>query len=256
MTSAPPADEEVEHIDTEATALRSGIRITPGAAEGVSAYAIRPHHQLQCRVAEMHGCLSCRSPDLMPRRRRGSAAPRGDGRCQQSRLDGSDAGISSDGPLTLRMTSDLTTLDPTTEPKLSRTSVTQTRSSGEERRRREPLLIYGAAPQVTNVHVQCHPFSNGNPGFLCHAVQEQLDKLVGTSSGFIESQPKAVRRRIAYLEELQVRFADYVLGHWCLPDMVAQAKLVGPRVFTGCVANAPELNAVSIMQTLLEARGV
>jgi hypothetical protein len=39
-------------------------------------------------------------------------------------------------------------------------------------------------------------------------VQEQLDKLVGTSSGFIESQPKAVRRRIAYLEELQACLAE------------------------------------------------
>ena len=33
--------------------------------------------------------------------------------------------------------------------------------------------------------------------------QDELNKLVGTSSGFIESQPKVVRRRIAYLEELQ-----------------------------------------------------
>ena len=33
--------------------------------------------------------------------------------------------------------------------------------------------------------------------------QDELNKLVGTSSGFLESQPKAVRRRVAYLEELQ-----------------------------------------------------
>ena len=31
---------------------------------------------------------------------------------------------------------------------------------------------------------------------------------MGTSSGFIESQPKAVRRRIEYLEELQEEHDD------------------------------------------------
>ena len=49
--------------------------------------------------------------------------------------------------------------------------------------------------------------AGGNPALL-EAVQRGLARMVGSSSGYIESLPAVVRTRISYLEELQVEFED------------------------------------------------
>jgi len=49
---------------------------------------------------------------------------------------------------------------------------------------------------------------SNDPSSDTSRAQEELYKLIGTSSGFIEAQPPAVRRRIAFLEELQEEHDD------------------------------------------------
>ena len=57
-------------------------------------------------------------------------------------------------------------------------------------------------------HRTAHAQAVHDPLLPLLCVQDELNKLVGTSSGFIESQPNAVRRRIAFLEELQEEHDD------------------------------------------------
>uniref|UniRef100_A0A8C5MAT2 Nucleosome assembly protein 1-like 1 n=1 Tax=Leptobrachium leishanense TaxID=445787 RepID=A0A8C5MAT2_9ANUR len=62
------------------------------------------------------------------------------------------------------------------------------------------LYIYFLARQLTAQMMQ-------NPQILA-ALQERLDDLVGTSTGYIESLPKVVKRRVNALKNLQVKCAQ------------------------------------------------